>query len=75
MNVFVSFVKGYARVNNVNVGLSTNNTEVESIYWNENAGFIKYRNEMKLLMRDDDFETYIAPWVRYVETVSKIKAA
>lgn len=75
MNMFVSFTKGYARVNDVTVELSTNDTETESIYWNETAGFIKYKNEMKLLMNPGDFETYVIPWIRYVETVAKIKAA
>jgi len=76
MNVFVSFVKGYARVNDLTVELSQNKSAyMESLYWNDTAGFIKYKDNLKLLMDTRDFDTYIAPWVNYVREASCLKVA
>lgn len=76
MNVFVSFVKGYARVNDLTVELSQNKSAyMESLYWNDTAGFIKYKDNLKLLMDTRDFDMYIAPWVNYVREASCLKVA
>lgn len=76
MNVFVSFVNGYVRVNDVTVELTKNiSSGMESICWNETVGLVKCDNETKFLMGYRDFDTYIVPWVKYVNEMLRVETA